>query len=519
MSKARHGKEGHFGRSAMPVRWLMLGVVAASADPRASSAQSPISKEQEKESVSAVTAFYQHRASINDVLRINPQIGSGFQRTEILRRRMAPCALPVAMEVAKFVRGEITLAQLEWRGRDLLYDFAEEAYALFSAGKVADAIPVWEALVTYNPYDAYFHSALGACYQRQKHFDEAITQYTLAIKFDPRAITALANRGETFMLLGRKTEAANDFRAAIDLDPNMKDEWAMRAREYLPRVSDEAGPTKKAKAVDPANATTSFAARLGVERRDESTAPASVRPTTAAPVAMTQRVEEFLASAQPTSKTAQDAATLSHQLRAYAQDDPAGAMQLLRRTLIGLGHFDAQSLLNFYQFGMKQALAGPCHDIGLFGSNDDAPQYLSEGLGHLRRALQAAQDERWNDAADAFWKASVSVHGLSVSQCYPAQSQVLYAALLTSDAAASAAAGKFAYAADGCARAAGECNWNNGQASIRTLANLIHGLRGSALDGGNEGFSGQVPALDPGAGAVQSYHNSFMQNQMWPHNR
>lgn len=140
-------------------------------------------------------------------------------------------------EIQKFVRGEITLAQLEGLTRDQLYDFAELGYTMFKSGKLDDACKVFEGLVTYNPYDAYFHSALGAIYQKQKRYEDAIRQYDLALKFNPQDCCSHTNRGETFLLLGRLKEAAEDFQRSIQLDPQEKDPWAMRARALVIAVT------------------------------------------------------------------------------------------------------------------------------------------------------------------------------------------------------------------------------------------------------------------------------------------
>ena len=141
-------------------------------------------------------------------------------------------------DIRKFVRGEITLAQLEGLSRDQLYDFAEMGYTMFKSGKLDDACKVFEGLVTYNPYDGYFHSALGAIYQKQKRYEDAIRQYNLALKFNPHDTCSLTNRGETFLTLGRLQEAADDFKKAIDNDPDEKDPWSMRSRALVIAVTN-----------------------------------------------------------------------------------------------------------------------------------------------------------------------------------------------------------------------------------------------------------------------------------------
>jgi len=149
-------------------------------------------------------------------------------------------------KMRKFVRGEITLAQLENMSREKLYDFAELGYSLFQSGKLEEATRIFEGLVTYNPYDAYFHSALGAIYQKQKLYDQAIKQYDLAIKLNPKDICSLTNRGETYLILGKIKEAAADLKVAVSLDPQQKDPWAMRSRALITAIQSALGKKKGA---------------------------------------------------------------------------------------------------------------------------------------------------------------------------------------------------------------------------------------------------------------------------------
>jgi Flp pilus assembly protein TadD len=89
---------------------------------------------------------------------------------------------------------------------------------------------VFQALVLSNPYDGYFHTVLGAIYQRRGLDIGAIEEYTLAIALDPANIEAWANRGELFMKTGNFQQAAADFKKAIELDPAGANKSANRAR-------------------------------------------------------------------------------------------------------------------------------------------------------------------------------------------------------------------------------------------------------------------------------------------------
>jgi len=141
-------------------------------------------------------------------------------------------------ELKKFIRGEITLAQLEGFSREQLYYFAELGYTMFKSGRLDEACKIFEGLVMYNPYDGYFHSALGAIYQKLKRYEEAIKQYDLAVRFNPKDTCSYTNRGETYLLLGNLNEAQSNFKKAIDLDPEQKDPWSQRSRALVIAVNN-----------------------------------------------------------------------------------------------------------------------------------------------------------------------------------------------------------------------------------------------------------------------------------------
>lgn len=61
--------------------------------------------------------------------------------------------------------------------------------------------------------------AKGNTLMGQKQYDEAIEQYTAAIKLSPNPVY-YSNRAAAFSALGKHEQAAEDAQRAIDLDPN-----------------------------------------------------------------------------------------------------------------------------------------------------------------------------------------------------------------------------------------------------------------------------------------------------------
>ena len=130
----------------------------------------------------------------------------------------------------KFVMGEITWAELEGMSMEEAYAIADLGYTLFEQGRYDDSQTVFEGLVIGNPYDAYFHTMLGAIYAKKNMHEEAAEEYSIAIELDPKNISALVNRGELLLQHGEFEYAMEDLKKAIDLDPKAENPSGIRAR-------------------------------------------------------------------------------------------------------------------------------------------------------------------------------------------------------------------------------------------------------------------------------------------------
>lgn len=132
--------------------------------------------------------------------------------------------------IKRFMLGEITWAQLQGLTLEEAYGFAKLAYTLFEQGRYDQAQQIFEGLVISNPYDAYFHSMLGAIYARKDMQEEAAEEYSIAIELDPENISAFVSRAELLLQHGDFDLAMNDLKAAIALDPDGQDPAGLRAR-------------------------------------------------------------------------------------------------------------------------------------------------------------------------------------------------------------------------------------------------------------------------------------------------
>lgn len=149
--------------------------------------------------------------------------------------------------VKGFLTGDLTLAQLEGLTAENLYAIADMGYDLIEEGKLTEAQKIFEGLNVYNPFDSYFHSALGSIYQRQGKKDEAIARYRAAVELYPEDINSWTNCGELLLERagelhrdGQADDALQAFETAIDcfkhsltIDPEGTTASALRARALV----------------------------------------------------------------------------------------------------------------------------------------------------------------------------------------------------------------------------------------------------------------------------------------------
>ncbi len=133
-------------------------------------------------------------------------------------------------DMAEFVEGNKTWAEVQGIPQAMLLDIAEQGYLKFKSGRFKEAEDLFKGLCVIDHRTAYYHTALGAIYQKQQKTLDALAEYTCAIEMDPNDITAYVNRGEIFFNCGYLDDAPKDFEKAITLDPEGKDPWANRAR-------------------------------------------------------------------------------------------------------------------------------------------------------------------------------------------------------------------------------------------------------------------------------------------------
>jgi tetratricopeptide (TPR) repeat protein len=134
--------------------------------------------------------------------------------------------------------GQINLAEYVGIDKRQLYVIANQGYQLLESGKIEEAKEIYEGLVAADPSDSVFHCHLGSILVRLGNLDEAFEQFNLALNYNISNVDAFVGRGEIQLSRGMVQEAIDDFRKAIEFDPEVKRGSTIRARGILLALKD-----------------------------------------------------------------------------------------------------------------------------------------------------------------------------------------------------------------------------------------------------------------------------------------
>lgn len=161
---------------------------------------------------------------------------------EALAEAKAQGATLVAWDPARleqFILGKITLGELEDFPKSAQYELAEIGYRFLQNGDTERSGKIFRGLAALDPYDAYFHTALGVIAQQREDFAAAAAHYSRALEIYPGSSVALANRGECRLRMGELAEAADDLVAAVKSDPAVQYGSTRRAKALVRVVREQ----------------------------------------------------------------------------------------------------------------------------------------------------------------------------------------------------------------------------------------------------------------------------------------
>jgi tetratricopeptide (TPR) repeat protein len=132
--------------------------------------------------------------------------------------------------VEKWANGELNLQQLMALSGPEMLQMAIIGFRMYEQGKFSEAKTIFQGLVSLDPKEAYYLTALGAVYLAEDELDESLVYLDRSIAVNPKELAAFVNRGEVNLRLGKVLEAAQDFMKAVELDPTGKDPLTTRAK-------------------------------------------------------------------------------------------------------------------------------------------------------------------------------------------------------------------------------------------------------------------------------------------------
>lgn len=132
-----------------------------------------------------------------------------------------------------FLEDKISLAEFRGISKSQMQLLTETGFIKLKHGRLDEAERIFQALLLLDHRNAYFHAAMGAIHQKRHKPVEAIFEYSSALSIDQKDTASLINRGEIYLRHKNFKKAAQDFKAAILLDPSGRNLWANRARSLV----------------------------------------------------------------------------------------------------------------------------------------------------------------------------------------------------------------------------------------------------------------------------------------------
>lgn len=166
-------------------------------------------------------------AGLPKIFDLNPEIKKSV---EAKLAQKSPEEKKASLEkLEKFISGEMTWAEVKGFPKVLLKELAHLGHSRFKAKDFPQAEAIFKGLSILDHNNWYYRTSLGAIYQRQGLFEEAVDEYSAALLLNEKEITALANRGECYMMMEDFQKALQDFKAVTQMDPEQKNAWGKRA--------------------------------------------------------------------------------------------------------------------------------------------------------------------------------------------------------------------------------------------------------------------------------------------------
>ena len=106
--------------------------------------------------------------------------------------------------------------------REDLVLMMESGFINLRLGKFAEALAIFEGVMSLSPESEVPMVAIGSVYFGQLKYDQAIVHYRKALKKKPDSAFARAYLGESLFFIGKKEDALGELQKASDIEPSGK---------------------------------------------------------------------------------------------------------------------------------------------------------------------------------------------------------------------------------------------------------------------------------------------------------
>jgi tetratricopeptide (TPR) repeat protein len=168
--------------------------------------------------------------------RIHERLGEFEESASAYRR-----ALELYPDGVKALLGLGRVLPESGRGDEALQLLLDAGIRLARSGRPMEAIPVLEAATSLANVDANVYNALGNTYMMAGMGDKALNQYRLALDIDPQMVSAWYNLGAVADELGRHADALRAYEEFLDRAPNSMQQQIVRAQLRLQDLRMGAG--------------------------------------------------------------------------------------------------------------------------------------------------------------------------------------------------------------------------------------------------------------------------------------
>jgi tetratricopeptide (TPR) repeat protein len=236
----------------------------------------------------------QHERAIEDLteaLRLDPNLGLAYRRRGELRRELGKNVAAIA-DLRHALSLEPSSIENHWVHRDLGIAYSEISDHEAAVASYDRSIDLTKSALGRSDHDAIFLRAIS--YRALRRYDEAIRDFSIAIKEQPNVPWNYTQRGWTWMASGDFEKAHTDIDAALRLYPTDPLPKLVRGLIHLASSSNEKAIKKLSSSLRgySRNAQCLYARALAYERLGDNESAAIDRANA---LALDSRVESQLA--------------------------------------------------------------------------------------------------------------------------------------------------------------------------------------------------------------------------------